>query len=239
MVYPHTMSQNSDATTPTAETDGDEDLDRDFILIHEAASSHQYDDLDRLSSPAARLARARGRGTFPALDDDTDRSPSDDEHYHVEIERGTITPETGYVMRFIDAELRHFPVYDLCSMVELPSFPIPDSALDSLTRQQRGILEHQGHLRIQAAYNSDTQSFEHVQQGWELPINDPLDRLMQLTERLDGRTAPAISYLVAEEGPQRWADPGVIADARGIEEQTVRQQIQEVEEALTNAESER
>ena len=239
MVYPLTMSQDSDATTPSGETDGDEDLDRDFILIHQAASSHQYDDLDRLSSPAARLARARGRGTFPALDDDTDRSPGDDERYYVEIDRGTITPETGYVMRFIDAELRHFSVYDLCSMVELPSFPIPHSALDSLTRQQRGILEQQGHLRIQAAYDSDEQSFEHVQQGWELPINDPLDRLMQLTEQLDGRTAPAISYLVAEEGPQRWADPGVIADARGIEEQTVRQQIQEVEAALTNAESER
>ena len=208
---------------------------RDFILIHDAASTQQYNDLDRTLTPAARLARARGRGTFPELDE-PDNAPGDEEGDHVEIDRGNINPETGFVMRFIDADLRHFSVYDLCSLVELASFPIPQSALESLTRQQRGILEQQGHLRIQAAYDSDQQEFDHVQQGWELPVDDPLDRLMDLTEELDGRTAPVISYLVAEEGPERWADPGVIAEARGIEESTVREQIQEVEEVLNNSE---
>lgn len=220
---------DSEDTTTTHDTD---QLDRDFILLHEAATARNFEAMDQILSPEARLARARGRGRFPALEDDSTDPVEADDEYQLRISQGKLSIDTGYVMRFIDADLRHFSVFDLCSIPELQSFPVPEPALESLTRQQRAVLDQQGYLRIQAAYDSDAQSFEGVQKGWELPIDDPLNELMTLTETLDGRTAPAISYLVATEGPEQWADPGVIAEARDIEESTVREQIQEVKEAL-------
>jgi len=45
--------------------------------------------------------------------------------------------------------------------------------------------------------------FEDARWGWQLPVGDPLDRLMRSTKQMDGRTAPVISYLIAEEGPER------------------------------------
>lgn len=124
-------------------------------------------------------------------------------------------------MRFVSADLRHLSVFDVCSIPEFPSYVVPRSALDSLTSQQRGIFEQQRYIRIQAIYDKDSQILKDAKRGWQLPVDDPLNRLIQLTKQMDGRTAPVISYLVAENGPERWADPGVIAEARGIEEATV------------------
>jgi len=214
------MPESSDAGTDSPDTGNQSvtpDLDRDFILLHEATTTRNFEAMDDIESPEASLARARGRGRFPALEDspETEVQGPDDDAYLLRIDRGKLSIDTGYVMRFVDADLRHCSVFDICSVPELPSYPVSETALDSLTRQQRGVLDQQGYLRIQAAYDSDIQSFQGVQKGWELPADDPLDRLMEVAETLDGRTAPAISYLVATEGPE-----------------TVREQIQEAEAAL-------
>jgi len=224
-----TTSQNGDP--PPDDRSGsrvdETDLDRDFILIHEGASSTQYEQMDRTRSVEAKLARARGRGRFPLADGSVRSRPrSDDGSYAIRIDRGKINIDTGYVMRFVDPELRHMTVFDLCSSPEDRSFPVPENALQSLPPGLRGILEEQGYLQIQGDYDKTTQEFVDVLLGWDVAPEDPLDELMKIVKELDGRLAPAISYMMYTYGPNRWADPGIIAEARGIEESTVREQIE-------------
>ncbi len=135
-------------------------------------------------------------------------------------------------MRFVDPELRHFSVFDICSIPEERSFPVPESALESLPIGLRGILEEQGFLQIQCTYDQTSQEFVDVLMGWDTEPDEPLDNLMQIIQELDGQLAPALSYMIYEHGPDRWADPGVIGQARGIEEETVQEQIRMAKDSL-------
>jgi hypothetical protein len=233
-----TSTSFSDASLPpddliTSEESGGADHDRDYILIYEGTSLTDFSQMDQVHSPEAKLARGRGGGEFPLLDSSPrSRSRSDDDSYFTRISRGKIKVERGFVMRFVDPELRHLSVFDICSIPEEQSFPVPESALRSLPPGLRGILEEQGYLQIQGEYDSTTQEFVDVMLGWEKDLDDPLDELMRIVKELDGRLAPAISYMVNKHGPEQWADPGVIAQARGIEESTVREQIEMAKQDL-------
>jgi hypothetical protein len=110
--------------------------------------------------------------------------------------------------------------------LESRSFPVPENALQSLPPGLRGILEEQGYLQTQREYDKTTQEFVDVLLMWEVAPEEPLDDLMKMVKELDGWLAPAISYMMYTYGPERWADPGIIAGARGIEESTVREQIE-------------
>lgn len=153
--------------------------------------------------PAARLARPGGAGEFPALDGDSNPVATDDGVYCLEIDRGSTNVDTGFVMRFVNADLHNLSAFDVCSVPELSAMQSPSRLSTVLIPRQWGILEFQGYILIQAAYDRGSQMFEDAKRGWQLPVGEPLDRLIQLTKQMDGRTAPVISYLIAEEGPER------------------------------------
>jgi len=211
----------------------DDGLDRDFILIHKGVSSTNYEQMDQTHSPEAKLARARGRGRFPLADGGVRTRPrTDDGSYAIRIDRGKSNVDTGYVMRFVDPDLRYLTVFDICSIPEYRSFPVPENALQSLPPGLRGILEEKEYIRIQGNYDKTTQEFVDVLLGWEVQLDDPLDELMKIVQELDGRIGPALWYMIYKYGPDRWADPGIIAQARGIKERTVKEQIEDAEASL-------
>lgn len=206
---------------------------REFVLLYEASSLTDYGKMADPQSVEAHLARGRGDGAIVGGTEADDSRPTESpESYELGFEQGRLKVDSGYAMRFVPPEFRTLSVWDICSVPDLRSFPAPVSAVESLSRGLQTALEEQGYLCISAEYNQGDQTFSSVRRGWKIDPNNPLDILMIVTQELDGRTAPAHSYVFHYFGGERWADPGVIADARGIEEQTVRNQIEEAEEAL-------
>jgi len=213
-----------------------EEMDRDFVLIHRATPLDQFGNLDDPFSVESQVARARGNGWLPFADRSMRRGQEsltdEDVRNVVRFDQGTINAQTGYVMEFVDPELHELSVFDIVSIPGLKSWPVPESALASLPEDVRGTLFQQGFVKLQGRYVKDEQAFQDVRRGWTVTPENKLDLLMQVIEALDGSLALAVSVVVTEHGSNRWSDPSSIADARGIEADTVRKQIKEARESV-------
>jgi hypothetical protein len=214
-----------------------ENLDRDFILIRRGTSFDTYNNLNDPHSLESKLARSRGAGHLPFADqfntDDELSRPTEDSDTIVRVEPGKINTKTGYMMMFVDPEYHDLHLYDIMSLLSLKSWPVPESALNSLPESIQGTLFTKDRVKIQGQYDSENQRFVDVKPGWKVEPENRLDLLMKTIEKLDGRLAPAISLVIHEHGSDRWSNPNSIAEAREIEADTVRAQIEEAEEQLS------
>jgi hypothetical protein len=231
--------RGTDSQTGRSAIERKADMDRDFVLIHRAASLDTFDRLDDPFSVEAKVARARGNGWLPFADrsmrDSQSTRADEDARNVIRLNQGKINAQTGFVMEFVDPELHRLSVFDIVAIPELKSWPVPESALASLPDGLRGTLYQQGYVKLQGRYDNDEQAFDDVQRGWAVTPDNRLDQLMRVIEALDGRLAPAVSVVVSEYGSERWRDPNSLAQAREIEADTVRAQIEEAEEAVPDS----
>lgn len=93
--------------------------------------------------------------------------------------RTTIGGEPGYAMKFVERYHSWLTVFDV---VSLPgeSYPVPQTALDSLPPLARALLEREGMIQFRGSDDADEQVFETVTLEWS--DQTPLDRLAELTD---------------------------------------------------------
>lgn len=139
--------------------------------------------------------------------------------------------QTGYMMRFGDLEHRGLNPFDVISLPG-KSYPVSESALDSLPAFVRANLEQDGSVQIIANYDPDEGIFSDVSFKWE--ERSTIDRIAELMGM--GRSLhEAVDWIVVEEEEAftlaQWADiRGVTDEAIKTSLRTVRRALHEREE---------
>lgn len=216
-----------------------------FVAIYKASSLSSFDDLDDPSSLASQVARARGGGQFEG-EDGTTTAPADGETddldieqppegYRMRLEEGKIKANTGYMMRFVTEDHLDLDVFDILTIPDLRSYPVPQSVISSLPPHIHGILENQGYVKVRGGYDYNNSRFYAAREGWDVDADDdpdPWDRLMELI-RLTGSVPTAVDYLYVEEGPERWGISQT-AESRGVTEHAVKSNVRAVKNELND-----
>jgi len=201
-----------------------------FVAIYEAESVTDFVELDEEQSVPAKVARGRGSGTLigdsSGAEETTTSQPENtdinagltqrDRSYQMEFEDGKLKLDTGYVMRFVPRDLLDLSVFDIISVPDLMSYPVPEETLDSLPAIMKGYLKERGYVKIHGVYR-DCQ-FYGVQHGWDYDQEDetnPIDRLAKLLHEMDSEEA-ALDYFYIEEGPDRYGIEEM-AEIRGVQ----------------------
>ena len=195
-----------------------------YILLFPATSGSK----DRLETGyefEQRLARSRGSSSVIKQNDSNDTEK-------LLSHRGIVSVDSGFMMEFVDEEETDLPIMDVAKNPERTSYAVPTEALESLPLHVLGRAERQGYVRIEAEYDVDTQEFSAVSLGWDPSKKSPWDRLM---EEIDERetVTPVLDYLVNKHGDDSWT-PEAIADVRGVETKTVRENIKQMQSSDTD-----
>lgn len=140
--------------------------------------------------------------------------------------RTTLGGETRYAMKFVERSHSALTVFDI---VSLPgeSYPVPQTALESLPPLALALLEREGAIQFQGAYNAEEQVFETVNLHWT--NRTTIDRLGELLEA-DLSVHEAVDWLVVEEREQytvsQWAE------IRNVTEDAVKTNIKAARESI-------
>jgi hypothetical protein len=222
----------------TSESEGQEGTDKEtadpednlvHAVLYDGASTGDIDNLEDGSSKAAQLAQGRGGGSVDAVEGG---SSSDDREYVARIGEGRLYNEEGYFIRYVNKEHMGLTAQDVLTLPTLRSYPLPTSAYKSLPPSVQAALEEDGVVKVTGAYDRDQKVFYGAEKGWG-SIEGGLsseERLIQLLHK--GNPAPAVvDYFLVVEGDNKWTAE-VVADARGVQADSVRQNINRVKERL-------
>ncbi|WP_147439922.1 hypothetical protein [Haloarcula sp. Atlit-7R] len=129
-------------------------------------------------------------------------------------------------MEFVDESDTHLPAVDVAKMNDRRAYRVPSDAVESLPAHILSELEEKEYVRIRGEYSSDRKEFSNVSLGWEASNKNAWDLMMEELDRRDV-VNPVLDYLVFEHGSDRWT-PETIAEARGVQPETVRNNIQNI-----------
>ena len=110
--------------------------------------------------------------------------------------RTQIGSETGYMMKFVGHSHSALTPFDI---VSLPgqSYPVPESALESLPAHVIAKLEQAGAVQIVGEYDTDDSVYHDVVIAWE--DQDEIDRVAELLAENDLSLHEAVDWVVVEE----------------------------------------
>ena len=148
--------------------------------------------------------------------------------------RTQVGSETGYMMKFGDHSHSALSLFDF---VSLPgqSYPVPESAFESLPAHVVSKLEQDGAVQIVGQYDPEAGQYTDVSLAWQ--ERDELDRIVELLATGDVSLHEAVDWVVVEESgrytPAQWAS------IRDVTEEAVRSNVNTARESiLPNEESE-
>jgi hypothetical protein len=134
--------------------------------------------------------------------------------------RTQLASETGYLMKFGDVSHRDLTPFDVASLHDVPAYPLPEAALESLPAHVRADLERDDAVQMFAVYNREHHRFEDVALAWE--EQDFLERIAELVAG-DCSLHETVDWIVVQEAERytvaQWAD------IRGVTEDAVRSNI--------------
>lgn len=141
--------------------------------------------------------------------------------------RTQLAAETGYLMKFGDVSHRGLTPFDVASLHDIPAYPLPETALESLPAHVRADLEQNGAVQMFASYDRERHRFENIVLAWE--EQEFLERIAELVAG-DLSLHEAIDWTVVEEAERytiaQWAD------IRGVTEDAVRSNVNSAREEL-------
>jgi hypothetical protein len=141
--------------------------------------------------------------------------------------RTQLASETGYLMKFGDVSHRGLTPFDVASLHDVPAYPLPQAALESLPAHVRADLERDGAVQMFGVYNRENHRFDEVALAWE--EKDFLERIAELVAG-DCSLHEAVDWTVVEEAERytvaQWAD------IRGVTEDAVRSNVNSAREKL-------
>lgn len=226
-----------------------ESNNRSHVLIREARSLSNFNNLQDPEAVESKIARGRGGGKYleqksknktQSEEDQEKEDESDDSQYlktdgyKFKLNEGKIETQSGYVMHFVPPHYTHLTPYDIVSIPDNTAYPVKQKTADSLPKWVLGQIHQNGHIQITATYDKETKQFSEIQQGWGADRN-PYDEIMRLTDELDGDIISAVYYLVNNNASEEYAHPNTIADIRDIQEDSVKGSIRKVENKLTES----
>jgi len=206
-------------------------------VIYEAGSLTNFDQVMDRESLEAQIAASRGDGDIEAVEERKDNQ--DGVTFELTKSEGRLKTESNYLIRFVDTDLVRavedeqtgLSVFDIMKIESLKDYPAPEKLIESLPPHIHGRLKEYSYVQVQGAYQSNAQRFYGVRLGWRVEENiDPWDRIMQIVSQVSTTTG-GLDYAFVKHGPDRW---GVdeIADARGIDKGSVRNNVRSVENEL-------
>jgi len=156
-----------------------------------------------------------------------DRDDYPDLAEHLLEGRTQLASETGYLMKFGDVSHRGLTPFDVASLHDVPAYPLPEAALESLPTHVRADLERDGAVQMFAVYDRENHQFEDVALAWE--EQDFLERIAELVAG-DCSLHEAVDWTVVEEAERytlsQWAD------IRSVTEDAVRSNVNSAREKL-------
>jgi hypothetical protein len=156
-----------------------------------------------------------------------DRDDYPDLAEHLLEGRTQLASETGYLMKFGDVSHRGLTPFDVASLHDVPAYPLPKSALESLPAHVRADLEQNGAVQMFASHDREQHRFEDVALAWE-----EQEFLERIAEQIAGDLSlhEAVDWTVVEEAERytvaQWAD------IRGVTEDAVRSNVNSAREKL-------
>lgn len=209
--------------------DCEEGVERACVLIREAASLENFHKLDDVESAESMLARGRGGGEVA----DIGLMLDGDGGGALRFEEGKLQIETGYVMHFVEDDFTDLPIYDIINIPDIPCYSVSQSALESLPAWAQTKLEQQGHLKCSGEYDRTSKEFREIRPGWDDQARSGADVLAEMIEEYDGELlARPVYYFLSQYASDEYADPGAIAELRGIQESSVESEIRKASEQL-------
>jgi len=156
-----------------------------------------------------------------------DRDEYPDLAQHLLEGRTQLASETGYLMKFGDVSHRGLTPFDVASLQDVPAYPLPEEALESLPAHIRADLEQKGSVQMFASYDREAHQFENVTLAWE--DQDFLERIAELLAE-DCSLHEAVDWTVVEEAERysiaQWSN------IRGVTEDAVRSNVNAAREKL-------
>jgi hypothetical protein len=141
--------------------------------------------------------------------------------------RTQLAAETGFLMKFGDVSHRSLTPFDVASLHDVPAYPLPLSALESLPAHVRADLARDGAVQMFASYDRESHQFEDVTLAWA--DQDFLERLAELVAN-DLSLHEAVDWTVVEEAERyniaQWAA------IRGVTEEAVQSNVNAAREKL-------
>jgi hypothetical protein len=144
-----------------------------------------------------------------------DRDDYPDLAEHLLEGRTQLASETGYLMKFGDVSHRGLTPFDVASLHDVPAYPLPKTALESLPAHVRADLEQNGAVQMFGSYDREQHRFEAVALAWD--EQEFLERIAELVAG-DCSLHEAVDWTVVEEAERytiaQWAYiRGVTEDA--------------------------
>jgi hypothetical protein len=141
--------------------------------------------------------------------------------------RTELASETGYPMKLGDVSHRGLTPFDVASLHDVPAYPLPVAALESLPAHVRADLERDGAVQMFAVYDREHHRFEDVALAWE--EQGFLEKIAELVAD-DCSLHEAVDWTVVEVAERytvvQWAD------LRGVTEDAVHSNINSAREKL-------
>jgi hypothetical protein len=130
-------------------------------------------------------------------------------------------------MKFGDVSHCGLTPFDVASFHDVPAYPLPEAALESLPAHVRADLERDGTVQMFAVYDRDQHQFEDIALAWE--EQDFLERIAELVAG-DCSLHEAVDWTVVEEAERytgaQWAA------IRDVTEDAVRSNVNSAQEKL-------
>lgn len=200
--------------------------DVSYVLIHEASSLSDYENLQNPNSIEAQVSRSRGKTNI----NDT-VSTGSSTTYELTVSQGKLSIDTGYVVRFVNKEYHSLTVFDIIGLNEIQAYPAPEKMIESLPMKIVARLKEQGYVKVSGVYDSSQSIFRQPHLGWDDSVGtDVWDKLMDVIEEV-GSTPPAVDYTYFKYGPGRW-DLESIAESRNVQYDTVEENVEMVAKRL-------
>jgi len=196
-----------------------------YILLY-PADSGSIEALNDGRELEKQLARSRGES---GVVDTIDGEDGDEQAELLHAERGPVLTHSGYMMEFVTAADTALPIIDVAKKPGRQAYPVAEESVQSLPVHILSRVEKQEYVRIEAEYDADEKEFRNVSLGWDAEEKSPWDQLMEALDERD-MVNPVLDYLVFTHGPERWT-PEAIADVRGVEPKTVRENIKRIRAA--------
>jgi hypothetical protein len=156
-----------------------------------------------------------------------DRDDYPDLAEHLLEGRTQLASETGYLMKFGDVSHRGLTPFDVASLHDVPAYPLPKTALESLPAHVRADLEQNGAVQMFGSYDREQHRFEAVALAWD--EQEFLERIAELVAG-DCSLHEAVDWTVVEEAERytiaQWAY------IRGVTEDAVRSNVNSAREKL-------
>jgi hypothetical protein len=141
--------------------------------------------------------------------------------------RTQLASETGYLMKFGDVSHRGLTPFDVASLHDVPAYPLPQTAIESLPAHVRADLEQDGAVQMFASYDRESHRFEDVTLAWE-----EQDFLERLAELVAGDLSPheAVDWIIVEEAERYTLEQWV--GIRAVTADAVRSNVNAAREKL-------